>query len=58
MNAEHTALDYGGERHVVKHLGAVAPHVGRPKLAYAFIVEAIHLKWPFDVEGSRASVCR
>lgn len=43
MHAKHTAVHNRTERHVVKHVAAVAPDVRTAILSCALVVEAVHL---------------
>ena len=44
VHGEHAVLDDRRQRQVVKHLGAVPPHVDRAVLAQALVVKAVHLR--------------
>lgn len=44
VDAEDVVVDDGREAEVVEDLGAVAPHVHRPVLAQALVVEPVHLR--------------
>lgn len=53
VDAEDVVVDDGGEGEVVEDLGAVAPHVHRPVLPQALVVEAVHLVVVGGAQGGR-----
>jgi hypothetical protein len=44
VHTEDFIIDDSSQRQVVENGGAVSPHVGRPVLAQALIVESVHLR--------------
>lgn len=44
MHTEDLIVDYGRNSEVVEQVGAVPPHIQRPVLLHALVVEAVHLR--------------
>lgn len=44
VHAEDAVLDYGRQRKIIKHVGAVPPYIQRPVFPETLVVESIHLR--------------
>ena len=44
MNTEDASVHQRSQAETIEHLHALLPHVHRPELAQALVVEAVHLR--------------
>ena len=56
MHTEYLVVNDGGQCQIVKHFGAVLPHIDRAVFAQALVVKAVHLEARKDMKRSIA--CR